>query len=129
MSERRRDIYEQDLQDKVASSGSLLDTTSSPASLRRLKRSELPVLAAQLRQELIETSNVRKRLETLVRELSKEIEDLELRNKIQEQVQEPDAHMSHFTGARCGAPCGRGRPSERLTGDEVLQSIPAARPC
>ncbi len=31
---------------------------------------------------------MRKRLETLIRELSKELEVLELRNKIQEQVQE-----------------------------------------
>src|SRR6202795_1332590 len=45
----------------------------------------LPTL---LRQELLETADVRKRLETLVRELSKEIEVLDLRNKIQEQVQE-----------------------------------------
>ena len=41
-----------------------------------------------LRQELLETADVRKRLETLMRELSKELEVLELRNKIQEQVQE-----------------------------------------
>src|SRR6185295_83521 len=45
-------------------------------------------LSTLLRQELLETADVRKRLETLVRELSKEIEVLELRNKIQEQVQE-----------------------------------------
>jgi ATP-dependent Lon protease len=41
-----------------------------------------------LRQELLETADVRRRLETLIRELSKELEVLELRNKIQEQVQE-----------------------------------------
>jgi ATP-dependent Lon protease len=45
-------------------------------------------LSTLIRQELLETTDVRKRLETLVRELSKEIEVLELRNKIQEQVQE-----------------------------------------
>jgi ATP-dependent Lon protease len=45
-------------------------------------------LSTLLRQELLETTDVRKRLETLVRELSKEMEVLELRNKIQEQVQE-----------------------------------------
>ncbi len=45
-------------------------------------------LSTLLRQELLETADVRKRLETLVRELSKELEVLELRNKIQEQVQE-----------------------------------------
>ena len=48
----------------------------------------LPSLPTLLRQELLETSSVRKRLETLVRELSKELEVLELRSKIQEQVQE-----------------------------------------
>jgi ATP-dependent Lon protease len=41
-----------------------------------------------VRQELIETPNVRKRLEALIRELSKELEVLELRSKIHEQVQE-----------------------------------------
>jgi ATP-dependent Lon protease len=45
-------------------------------------------LSTLLRQELLQTSDVRKRLETLVRELSKELEVLELRGKIQEQVQE-----------------------------------------
>ena len=41
-----------------------------------------------VRQELLETFSVRKRLETLISELSKEKEVLELRNKIHEQVQE-----------------------------------------
>jgi ATP-dependent Lon protease len=48
----------------------------------------LPSLPTLLRQELLETADVRRRLETLIRELSKELEVLELRNKIQEQVQE-----------------------------------------
>ena len=48
----------------------------------------LPSLSTLLRQELLETSNVRKRLEILIRELSKELEVLELRSKINEQVQE-----------------------------------------
>lgn len=48
----------------------------------------LPSLSTLLRQELIETPNVRKRLETLIRELSKELEVLELRSKIHDQVQE-----------------------------------------
>jgi len=48
----------------------------------------LPSLSTVLRQELLETSNVRKRLESLIRELTKEREVLELRNKIQEQVEE-----------------------------------------
>jgi ATP-dependent Lon protease len=48
----------------------------------------LPSLSTLLRQELIETPSVRKRLEILSRELSKELEVLELRSKIHEQVQE-----------------------------------------
>src|SRR5262245_52164042 len=48
----------------------------------------LPSLSTLVRQELLETASVRKRLETLIRELSKELEVLELRSKIHEQVQE-----------------------------------------
>jgi ATP-dependent Lon protease len=48
----------------------------------------LPSLTTMVKQELLETFSVRKRLETLIRELTKEREVLELRNKIQEQVQE-----------------------------------------
>ncbi len=48
----------------------------------------LPSLTTLVRQELLETFSVRKRLEILIRELTKEREVLELRNKIQEQVQE-----------------------------------------
>ena len=48
----------------------------------------LPSLNTMVRQELLETFNVRKRLETLISELTKEKEVLQLRNKIHEQVQE-----------------------------------------
>ncbi len=48
----------------------------------------LPSLTTLVRQELLETASVRKRLETLIRELTKELEVLELRSKIQDQVQE-----------------------------------------
>jgi ATP-dependent Lon protease len=48
----------------------------------------LPSLNTLIKQELLETASVRKRLETLTREMSKELEVLELKNKIQEQVQE-----------------------------------------
>src|SRR6202521_650243 len=48
----------------------------------------LPSLSTLVRQELIEMPNVRKRLETLIRGLSKELGVLELRSKIHEQVQE-----------------------------------------
>jgi ATP-dependent Lon protease len=52
----------------------------------------LPSLNTLIKQELLETASVRKRLETLIRELSKELEVLELKNKIQEQVQEQVSH-------------------------------------
>jgi ATP-dependent Lon protease len=48
----------------------------------------LPSLSSMSRQELLETFSVRKRLENLVNELSKEKEVLELRHKIHDQVQE-----------------------------------------
>src|SRR5579871_4430435 len=59
-----------------------------PVRLADFIAANLPSLPTVLRQELLETADVRRRLETLVRELSKELEVLELRNKIQEQVQE-----------------------------------------
>src|SRR5690348_14309803 len=59
-----------------------------PVRLADFIAANLPSLTTLLRQELLETADVRRRLETLVRELSKEIEVLDLRNKIQEQVQE-----------------------------------------
>src|SRR3984957_15401853 len=60
----------------------------SPARLADFVAATLPSLNTLVRQELLETFNVRKRLETLVGELSKEKEVLGLRNKIHEQVQE-----------------------------------------
>jgi ATP-dependent Lon protease len=60
----------------------------SPERLADFVASTLPSLNTLVRQELLETFNVRKRLETLINELSKEKEVLELRNKIHEQVQE-----------------------------------------
>src|SRR5579863_5414439 len=60
----------------------------SASRLADFVASTLPSLNTMVRQELLETFNVRKRLETLVNELSKEKEVLELRNKIHEQVQE-----------------------------------------
>jgi len=59
-----------------------------PSRLSDFIAGTLPSLSTLLRQELLETSNVRKRLEILIRELSKELEVLELRSKINEQVQE-----------------------------------------
>src|SRR3984893_12061868 len=57
-----------------------------PGRLADFIAGTLPSLSTMLRQELIETPSVRKRLETLIRELSKELEVLELRSKIHEQV-------------------------------------------
>src|SRR5713226_4135602 len=59
-----------------------------PGRLADFIAGTLPSLSTLLRQELIETPSVRKRLDMLIRELSKELEVLELRSKIQEQVQE-----------------------------------------
>src|ERR1700720_4570064 len=59
-----------------------------PVRLADFIAANLPSLPTLLRQELLETADVRRRLETLIRELSKELEVQELRNKIQEQVQE-----------------------------------------
>jgi ATP-dependent Lon protease len=50
--------------------------------------STLPSLSTMIRQELLETFSVRKRFESLINELTKEREVLDLRNKIQDQVQE-----------------------------------------
>jgi ATP-dependent Lon protease len=60
----------------------------TPGRLADFVSSTLPSLNSMVRQELLETFSVRKRLETLISELSKEKEVLELRNKIHEQVQE-----------------------------------------
>ena len=60
----------------------------SPGRLADFVASTLPSLNTMIRQELLETFSVRKRLETLSSELSKESEVLDLRNKIHEQVQE-----------------------------------------
>ncbi len=60
----------------------------NPGRLADFIAGTLPSLSTLVRQELIEMPNVRKRLEALIRELSKELEVLELRSKIHEQVQE-----------------------------------------
>jgi len=59
-----------------------------PGRLTDFIAGTLPSLSTLVRQELLETASVRKRLEALIRELSKELEVLELRSKIHEQVQE-----------------------------------------
>ncbi len=81
--------------DVVARSPQLSDDLQSvalniddPIRLADFIAANLPSLSTLLRQELLETADVRKRLDTLIRELSKELEVLDLRNKIHEQVQE-----------------------------------------
>jgi ATP-dependent Lon protease len=60
----------------------------SPGRLADFVTSTLPSLSTLIRQELLETFSVRKRLESLISELTKEREVLDLRNKIHDQVQE-----------------------------------------
>ncbi len=73
------------LSDDLQNEAAALD---SPGRLADFVASTLPSLTTLVRQELLETFSVRKRLETLINELSKEKEVLELRSKIHEQVQE-----------------------------------------
>jgi ATP-dependent Lon protease len=65
-----------------------VNNMESPSQLADFVAGTLPSLNTLLRQELLETPSVRKRLEILIRELTKEKEVLELRAKIHEQVQE-----------------------------------------
>ena len=60
----------------------------APGRLADFAASTLPSLNTMVRQELLETFSVRRRLETLINELTKEREVLELRGKIHDQVQE-----------------------------------------
>ncbi|HKZ53213.1 MAG TPA: endopeptidase La [Candidatus Acidoferrales bacterium] len=59
-----------------------------PAGLSDFVAASLPSLTTRIRQELLETLDVRTRLRRLVEELGKEREVLRLRSKIQEDVQE-----------------------------------------
>jgi ATP-dependent Lon protease len=60
----------------------------APGRMADFVSSTLPSLSTMIRQELLETFSVRKRFENLINELTKEREVLDLRNKIQDQVQE-----------------------------------------
>ncbi len=73
------------LSDDLQNEAAALD---SPGRLADFVAATLPSLTTMVRQELLETFSVRKRLETLINELSKEKEVLELRSKIHDQVQE-----------------------------------------
>jgi ATP-dependent Lon protease len=73
------------LSDDLANSAAAI---SDPGRLSDFIAGNMPSLSTETRQELLETADVDKRLQTLVRELSREREVLELRTKIQEQVEE-----------------------------------------
>jgi ATP-dependent Lon protease len=73
------------LSDDLANSAAAI---SDASRLSDFIAGNMPSLATETRQELLETSDVDKRLQTLVRELTREREVLELRTKIQEQVEE-----------------------------------------
>jgi ATP-dependent Lon protease len=60
----------------------------APGRMADFVSSTLPSLSTMIRQELLETFSVKKRFENLITELTKEREVLDLRNKIQDQVQE-----------------------------------------
>jgi ATP-dependent Lon protease len=60
----------------------------APGRMADFVSSTLPSLSTMIRQELLETFSVKKRFENLINELTKEREVLDLRNKIQDQVQE-----------------------------------------
>jgi ATP-dependent Lon protease len=62
--------------------------TSDAGRLSDFIAGNMPSLATETRQSLLETADVDMRLQTLVKELSREREVLELRTKIQEQVEE-----------------------------------------
>ncbi len=70
-----------DLQSEVMS-------IESPGKMADFVSSTLPSLSTMIRQELLETFSIKKRFENLINELTKEREVLDLRNKIQDQVQE-----------------------------------------
>jgi ATP-dependent Lon protease len=73
------------LSDDLANSAAAI---SDASRLSDFIAGNMPSLATETRQELLETADVDKRLETLIRELTREREVLELRTKIQEQVEE-----------------------------------------
>src|SRR5437879_12135706 len=63
-----------------------------PGRLVDFIASSLPSLATRDKQEILETSDVRIRLELINRHLAKEIEVQQLRNKIQTEVQDQVQH-------------------------------------
>jgi ATP-dependent Lon protease len=66
----------------------LVGSLDDPSRLSDFIAASLPTLSLQLRQELLETLEVQARLQQLARELTRELEVLRLRSKIQSDVQE-----------------------------------------
>src|SRR5260370_37964312 len=66
-----------------------------PGRLTDFIAGPLPSLSTLLRQELIETPSVRKRLESLIREPSKELAGLQLRSTIHKQGHTQVSHNQH----------------------------------
>ena len=65
----------------------VVGNTEAPGALADLIAASLPTLANDLKQQLLETIEVRTRLQTLAGALAKEAEVLELGSKIQSEVQ------------------------------------------
>jgi ATP-dependent Lon protease len=82
-------------QEIVTSSSTLSDDLQTialnieePSRLTDFISSSLPFLTTTEKQDLLETTDVRKRLETINSQLAKELEVQQLRNKIQSEVQD-----------------------------------------
>jgi len=65
----------------------VIDNIEGPAAIADLIAASLPSLPVSLKQELLETVNVRERLSKLAAALGKEAEVLELGSKIQSEIQ------------------------------------------
>src|SRR5262249_58169007 len=65
----------------------LLDNVEGAGALADMVAASLPALPIALKQELLETVNVRERLSKLAAALGKEAEVLELGSKIQSEIQ------------------------------------------
>jgi len=66
---------------------SVVGNTEAPGAVADLIAATLPTLANELKQQLLETIDIRVRLQTLAGALAKEAEVLELGSKIQSEVQ------------------------------------------
>src|SRR5579875_1905036 len=93
----QRNVLQQ-FQEVVSSSSTLSDDLQTiainieePSRLTDFIGSNLPFLTTAEKQELLETTDLKVRLETLNSQLAKELEVQQLRNKIQSEVQDSEA--------------------------------------